>query len=424
MADLEDGATIEMKGSGAKPYIIKNVGGVYSCTCPAWRNQSLQPYQRTCKHIRKLRGDAAEEERLGAAALTAPVRKAASEAKEGPPVLLAESWDTQSDVLGWWMSEKLDGGAGVLGRQAVHLASGKHLFGPRLLPERLARRSARRRAVDRAENVHQDHERHSPARQASRLERRSLRRLRCPDSRRTVRGCMGYLEDLLSRHRCEFVHRLEHEVCRGADHLLAELDRVSELGAEGLMLRQPGSLDEAARSTTLLKVKRFHDAEARVIGYVAGAGKHKGRAGSLEVEMDGVRFAIGTGLSDAERNNPPPIGTVVTFRYQELSENRRPAPSFLRRHPRGWTHDPCPQNASGWSGGRAERQSRRSRRSRRRSRLRRLAPSTTAAGRTCACGRSPSRDARFACILARRRHRKARRKPATPPRRPSGWRTN
>ena len=40
MPDLADGESTEMKGSGAKPYVLKNTGGVYSCTCPAWRNQS------------------------------------------------------------------------------------------------------------------------------------------------------------------------------------------------------------------------------------------------------------------------------------------------------------------------------------------------------------------------------------------------
>jgi DNA ligase-1 len=35
---------------------------------------------------------------------------------------------------------------------------------------------------------------------------------------------------------------------------------------------------------------------------------------------DGTDFAIGTGFSDRERENPPAIGATVTFRYQELSE--------------------------------------------------------------------------------------------------------
>jgi DNA ligase 1 len=35
---------------------------------------------------------------------------------------------------------------------------------------------------------------------------------------------------------------------------------------------------------------------------------------------NGTEFAIGTGFSDRERENPPAIGAIVTFRYQELSE--------------------------------------------------------------------------------------------------------
>ena len=97
-----------MKGSGAKPYIIKNCGpGGYSCTCPAWRNQSLDPRIRTCKHITKLRGEEAEKARLGST-VELPSRKPEGD-KEAAPVLLAEKWDGESNVSGWWMSEKLDG---------------------------------------------------------------------------------------------------------------------------------------------------------------------------------------------------------------------------------------------------------------------------------------------------------------------------
>src|SRR5262245_3673361 len=106
MPDLTDGQSVEMQGSGSKPYILKNTGGVYSCTCPAWRNHSTPIERRTCKHLRKLRGDAAEEARLGSA-LAAPVKEKAPGSE--PPLLLAEPWDGAADLAGWWMSEKLDG---------------------------------------------------------------------------------------------------------------------------------------------------------------------------------------------------------------------------------------------------------------------------------------------------------------------------
>jgi DNA ligase-1 len=111
----------------------------------------------------------------------------------------------------------------------------------------------------------------------------------------------------------------------------AELERVEALGGEGLMLRRPGSVYEAGRSVTLLKVKSFLDAEARVLEHLPGAGRHKGRLGALLVELaDGTKFSVGTGFSDAERERPPAVGATITFRYQELSEGGVPRfPSFL-----------------------------------------------------------------------------------------------
>src|SRR5882724_5523118 len=105
--DLRDGESIEMKGSGIKPYVLKNVGSVYSCTCPAWRNQSIGIERRTCKHLRRLRGEDAEEARLGSAL---PVRPADGKADgRQPPLLLADRCDGVTDPAGWWLSEKLDG---------------------------------------------------------------------------------------------------------------------------------------------------------------------------------------------------------------------------------------------------------------------------------------------------------------------------
>src|SRR5437588_6107156 len=102
MPDLNDGESSEMKGSGAKPYVLKNIGGVYSCSCPAWRNQSVAIERRTCKHLRKLRGDAAEKERIGGALPQKPAKTAGEEDNAGPPLLLAERWDNAADLSGWW----------------------------------------------------------------------------------------------------------------------------------------------------------------------------------------------------------------------------------------------------------------------------------------------------------------------------------
>jgi DNA ligase-1 len=142
----------------------------------------------------------------------------------------------------------------------------------------------------------------------------------------------SYLLDCLQEHQPPFAEAHLHERCHGADHLKEKLDRIELLGGEGLMLRQPGSLYEVGRSATLLKVKRFHDAEARVLEHLPGTGRHKGRMGALLVTLaDSTRFSVGTGFTDVQRNNPPAVGSVITFRYQELSDRGVPRfPTFVR----------------------------------------------------------------------------------------------
>ena len=105
--DLDDGESTTVKGSGSAVYTLKNTGGAYSCTCPAWLHQGSPAERRTCKHLRALRGDDAETARVGSPA-TKPV-KAASSGDGAPPLLLAHKWEMDVALEGWWMSEKLDG---------------------------------------------------------------------------------------------------------------------------------------------------------------------------------------------------------------------------------------------------------------------------------------------------------------------------
>ena len=98
--------------------------------------------------------------------------------------------------------------------------------------------------------------------------------------------------------------------------LQALLDKTVKMGGEGLMLHRGSSPYRGERNSDLLKVKPYEDAEARVVEHVPGKGKHSGRLGALVVETaDGKRFKLGTGLTDAERENPPAVGSWVTYRY-------------------------------------------------------------------------------------------------------------
>ncbi|MFO7994425.1 MAG: DNA ligase [Marinobacter sp.] len=114
--------------------------------------------------------------------------------------------------------------------------------------------------------------------------------------------------------------------------LMAELDRVVSEGGEGLMLKRGSSHYGGGRSDNLLKVKRYDDAEAVVVEHLPGRGKFQGMLGSLQVERnDGRQFRIGTGFSDEQRENPPPVGTIITYRHYGYTSTGLPRfASFMR----------------------------------------------------------------------------------------------
>lgn len=338
MADLADGESTTVAGSGSAVYTLKNIGGVYSCTCPAWMHQSLGIERRTCKHLRALRGDDAEKERLGTAELAGkPVRTKKSSSDGGseegeadaPPLLLAHKWETEIDITGWWLSEKLDGVRAYWDGKQFLSRLGNRFYPPPWFVEDFP-----------------DHPLDGELWGGRKLFQRTVGIVKRQDQSPLWKELLFVVFDAPS-HGGTFEERIEHAkksvdgltyvrvleqaICRDESHLREELARVEALGGEGLMARRPRSKYEAGRSNTLLKVKTFHDAEARVVGHAPGAGKHKGRLGALIVELaDGTKFNVGTGFSDAEREDPAPIGSIITFRYQELSDGGVPRfPSYV-----------------------------------------------------------------------------------------------
>jgi len=99
-------------------------------------------------------------------------------------------------------------------------------------------------------------------------------------------------------------------------------------GWEGVMLRNPDAPYERKRTRNLLKVKPIVDEEFTVVDVQAGAGKHEGRMGALVCERDGETFKVGTGFTDADREQSEWLGKIITVEYFELT------PRGVPRHPR------------------------------------------------------------------------------------------
>ena len=340
MNDLADGEEKKVQGSGSAVYTLKNSGGVYSCTCPAWMHQSLGIERRSCKHLRALRGDDAEQARVGelSGKPARPARPAKAEGAaaeeadaDGPPLLLAHKWESTVDVTGWWLSEKLDGVRAYWDGTQFLSRLGNKFFPPAWFTEGLPKAPldgelwGGRKLFQRTVGI------------VKRQDQSPLWKdllyvvFDAPAHDAVFEERMAHCETLVGGGKHPYTRVHAQERCESIEHLKAELARVEALGGEGLMARKPQSRYEAGRSNPLLKVKTFHDAEARVLGHVAGAGRHKGRMGALLVELaDGTTFNVGTGFSDHEREHPPAVGELITFRYQELSDGGVPRfPSYV-----------------------------------------------------------------------------------------------
>ncbi|MDD9173968.1 DNA ligase [Aliivibrio finisterrensis] len=107
------------------------------------------------------------------------------------------------------------------------------------------------------------------------------------------------------------------------------LEDISARKGEGVMLRRVDAVYRPGRHDDLIKLKKHQDAEAIVIGYTAGKGKYRGMVGALILKMpDGKEFKIGSGLTQALREEPPKLGQQITYRYNGYTDNG--IPKFAR----------------------------------------------------------------------------------------------
>ena len=246
--------------------------------------------------------------------------------------MLAHQWNHKVEIKGWWLSEKLDGVRGywtgdkLISRQGnpFHAPEwftrdfpstpldGELWTGREQFPELVS--IVRRKSAD--------------------TDWKKVRYVifDAPQIEGGFEKRIDFARRWFLEHPNLFAEVLEHQTCESEEHLREKLTEIESLGGEGVMLRKPGSPYTIGRSHDLLKVKTYEDAEATVINHLPGSGKHTGRLGSLLVELpNGIQFAIGTGFSDQERDNPPPIGSIVTFKYYGFYKSGIPKfASFLR----------------------------------------------------------------------------------------------
>jgi DNA ligase-1 len=269
---------------------------------------------------------------LAPAATKSPVA-AQAPALLPPGLMLAKNWTQGLDPLGYLVSEKLDGVRAFWDGHTLRFRSGRPIAAPAwfiaALPTTpldgelwLGRRSFDPLSATVRRSVPVDAEWHEvrymifdlPG-QPGRFDERAAR-----------------VVSVLAAANVPWLQPVEQFRVADRDALQRQLLQRVEEGAEGLVLHRSDAAWLPGRSDALRKLKPQPDEDARVISHLAGKGRHAGRLGALLLELpSGQRFALGTGLSDAQRDAPPPLGAFVTYRYRDRTPSGLPRfASFLR----------------------------------------------------------------------------------------------
>ena len=254
-------------------------------------------------------------------------------AGEPPPLLLAKPYTDDIDVRDYWVSEKLDGVRAYWDGQRLLSRRGNVFQAPAWFTEGfpphpldgelwLGRGAfeATVSAVRKQRPV------------AAEWRQLSYQVFELPGAAGDFTRRLARLERIVAAVNSPYLKLIPHQRLKDQAALQRKLDEVVAGGGEGLMLHRADSLYETGRGNALLKLKTYEDAEAVVIAHLPGKGRNLGRLGALLVEMpDGKQFKIGSGFSDQERENPPPVGALVTYKYYGLSRRGIPRfASFLR----------------------------------------------------------------------------------------------
>lgn len=252
---------------------------------------------------------------------------------EAPAILLAGMYQEQVDVSRYLVSEKLDGVRAVWDGQVLRFRGGKNINAPRWFLAALPKQSLDgelwigRGSFDRLSGIVR---RETPVDAEWHEVRYMLFEL--PGAPGTFNDRAEQIRQLVRQVNVPWLSEIEQFRVVDRSSLQKRFAEIVRAGGEGLMLHRADALYQIGRSDVLLKMKPLQDAEALVISHQAGKGKYAGALGALRLRTpEGQVFLLGSGFSDTQRNNPPAIGTTVTYRYRDLTSKGLPRfASFLR----------------------------------------------------------------------------------------------
>ena len=239
-------------------------------------------------------------------------------ATETQPLLLAREMPPGTSPAGYLVSEKYDGVRALWDGQALRFRGGGRVAAPAWFTAGLPKGTALDGELwlgrGRFDAVSATVRREQPVDAEWRQVQYMVFEL--PGAAGTFAERAERLRVVVSEARFPALQAVAHTPVASRDALRQRLAEVVAAGGEGLALHRADAPHLTGRvPEVLLKLKPVQDADAVVIGHEPGQGKYAGMLGALRVrDAEGQVFRIGSGLTDALRTSPPPLGTTVSYR--------------------------------------------------------------------------------------------------------------
>jgi DNA ligase-1 len=137
------------------------------------------------------------------------------------------------------------------------------------------------------------------------------------------------MENLIDNTPSIYLSMIKQFKLKNNQQLDALLTDITDNKGEGLMVHKGDAYYHSGRSSNIMKLKEYQEAEATIIAHIGGKGKYKGMLGAVTVRTPkGIVFNIGSGFSDKERALPPEIGSIITYKYN--GKTKAGIPRFAR----------------------------------------------------------------------------------------------
>ncbi|MFV7789974.1 DNA ligase [Aliarcobacter lanthieri] len=237
--------------------------------------------------------------------------------------------ERKHNINSYYMSEKLDGIRAYWSGEELQTKNGNKIFAPKWFTKNFppfeldGELFTKQNDFENIQSIVLSHK------ESIEWENISYNIFEVPNQEGDFQKRLNFLNNWLAKNPNKFIKIIPQIKVNNIDELDDFLNKVLANDGEGVILKNYTLDYFTGRSDNVLKVKKFFDDEAEVISHNLNK---NGSFKSLKVKLkNGIEFNLGNGFKNSDRLNPPKVGSIITFKYFDLTKNGKPKfASFLR----------------------------------------------------------------------------------------------